>query len=64
MELAKRRHRSLTPIARGVRPRAPKGSKEIAMTRNANQLTYFAVAAVVAGYSLALIAQVALHLAA
>ena len=34
------------------------------MTRNANQLTYFAVAAVVAGYSLALVAQVALHLAA
>lgn len=33
------------------------------MTRNANQLTYFAVAAVVAGYSLVLLAQVALHIA-
>jgi len=34
------------------------------MTRNVNQLTYFAVTAVVAAYSLALLAQVAMHIAA
>lgn len=40
------------------------GSKEIVMTQTVDQLTYYVVASVVAGYSLALLAQIALYLAA